>query len=143
MRRVVILGLAALLAGCATTQAARGPEQRAFEVVVPTGEAATRVQAAMVEQGIAVEQAQPTLVVGVARDDVGMGERAGTFLRISASLLPTGDSTRVAITGTAIRPAAFGLPESSAAVTNRGRGTEGAMWARLERLAAAISGAQP
>lgn len=137
-----LIALAALaLAGCATTQGGAGAEERRHvEAVLPAGEAAARVQAAFLAEGITVEQAQPALVVGTARDDVGLGERAGTYLRVSASLIPAGDSTRVVVTGVATRPAAFGLPEASAAVTNRGRGTEGAMWRRLERLAAAIRG---
>lgn len=139
MRKIGMAALAVMAMACASTQG--GAEaRRAVEVVVPAEGAAARVQGAMVAEGIQVERVDPTLVVGVARDGVGAGERAGTYLRVSASLLPhTPDSLRVVLTGTATRPAAFGLPEASAAVTSAGRGTEGAMWARLERLGAMLN----
>lgn len=141
MRNALAIVAVALAACAPATSTTAGPARNSIEatLAVPSTDAAARVQAAMVDQGIAVEQAQPTLVVGVARDQVGQGERAGTFLRISASLLPAGDSTRVVLTGVGIRPAAFGLPEASRAVTSGGGGTEGAMWQRLERLAAALA----
>ena len=130
---LAVLGLMA----CATTGGAgREPARTAVEAMVPAAGAVARVQAAFVDDGLAVESAEGGVVVAQALEGL-------TKLRYTATVIPAGDSARVVLTAHGIREAAFGLPRAEAQVTSTMGGPAGKAWARLERIAAALAGATP
>ena len=134
MRRAILLAGLVVLSACATTQATRGPERTTVEATVPASDALARVQAAMVAEGLTVTSAQGGVVVGEATDNL-------LKVRYNANVIAAGDSARVVLTAHGIRTAAFGMPEVSAQVKSNMGGPAGEAWARLERIAAALTAA--